>query len=290
MSVQPCARLALPVRRTDDDGAHEEDPARWRVKPAASAEPKGPSRAVQKALFALSGNQCAYEGCPKSMVDQDGTVRGKICHIKGSKPGSARYAENQPAHERHGFYNLLVMCADHSDEIDGQNAAKYPTDLLMEWKRTIETRAGGQELDPATIKIEGPVGLSINQSGGITAGAVHIQLGAEAPEPTDDALQILHCAATHQTLDFFKLHTSSRGDEELCALGCLEIEGVTRPPLRARIRSAIASLEAAGLLESIGSDTWRITGEGYERARSLQFTPQGYFWLKPAPPSSGGSS
>lgn len=47
-----------------------------------------------KLLFARSGNQCAFPKCRAPMAF-DETLTGEVCHIKGARPGSARYDPNQ---------------------------------------------------------------------------------------------------------------------------------------------------------------------------------------------------
>ena len=64
-----------------------------------------PSEAVAKKLYAMSGNRCAFPKCHEPLV-HEGKVTGQICHIKGARPGSARYNSNQNDEERHGFENL----------------------------------------------------------------------------------------------------------------------------------------------------------------------------------------
>ena len=47
-----------------------------------------------KRLFALSGNQCAFQYCEEKIVDKDGNLIGEICHIEDANPG-CRYNPNQ---------------------------------------------------------------------------------------------------------------------------------------------------------------------------------------------------
>lgn len=51
-----------------------------------------PGAATVKTLFALSGNVCAYPGCEQPLTDPAWrSVRGRIGHIYGERPGSARF-------------------------------------------------------------------------------------------------------------------------------------------------------------------------------------------------------
>jgi hypothetical protein len=96
------------------------------------------SDTTKRKVLAASGNQCAHPDCSELMFDLDHeTILGKICHIKGSKPGSARYDEHQPNEERHSFGNLIALCGKHHDIID-DNEDRYPVELLLRWKATHE--------------------------------------------------------------------------------------------------------------------------------------------------------
>ena len=81
--------------------------------------PSGPTSATVKRLFAVSGNECAFPKCIVSLVDHaSGKVTGRICHIRGRKPGSPRYDRGQSNAERHAFGNLVLMCPIHHDVVD----------------------------------------------------------------------------------------------------------------------------------------------------------------------------
>jgi hypothetical protein len=71
----------------------------------------------------------------------DGKVTGRICHIKGAKPGSARYDEDQNDKDRHGFQNLILMCPIHHDVIDADEIA-YPVERLIKLKEDREAYQG----------------------------------------------------------------------------------------------------------------------------------------------------
>ena len=96
------------------------------------------SDTTKRKVLAASGNQCAHPDCSELMFDiYHETILGKICHIKGSKPGSARYDEHQSNEERHSFGNLIALCGKYHDIID-DNEDQYPVALLLRWKATHE--------------------------------------------------------------------------------------------------------------------------------------------------------
>jgi hypothetical protein len=103
------------------------------------------------------------------------TVVGKVCHIKGAKPGSARYDAQQSAAERHGFDNLILMCGRHHDVIDDDEEA-YTVERLIKMKVDHENRTSPVDDDfaekAARLLIDQSL-TTINQSGGITAHTIH---------------------------------------------------------------------------------------------------------------------
>jgi hypothetical protein len=239
--------------------------------------PSEPSVAVKKALFALSGNVCAFPGCSERMVDPDGTVRGRVCHIKGEKEGAARFDANQSPTERHGFHNLIVMCPNHHDEIDGPHRDKYPVDLLQRWKCDHEMRMGGEEVDPASIRIEGAeqVAVSQQQSGGVTANVVNISMpapvGSTQRELSTDALHILFRAvnplppnddAWKGLMQVFKNEVSTT-----YMVGGTKVK-FNDPEHDARYDAAIVELVNLDLVENLGS-TLKVTYQGYQKVKGL---------------------
>ena len=105
-----------------------------------------PRQKTIKRLFAVSGNQCYFPNCKNPLVDKEsGKVTGKICHIKGRKPGAARYDPDQADEERHGFDNLVLMCSIHHDVID-DDPVLYTVFRLEEMKVEHEKiHTGGKE-------------------------------------------------------------------------------------------------------------------------------------------------
>jgi hypothetical protein len=148
-----------------------------------------PSVATIKRLFAVSGNRCAFPQCISPLIHH-GKVTGKVCHIKGSRPGSARYAEDQSAEDRHGFQNLILMCPIHHDVVDSDEI-EYPVDRLLDLKAERETSQNAPSeisddsarqllllLAPTTnhktTNIYNQNVSSTNQTGGITAHTVNV--------------------------------------------------------------------------------------------------------------------
>jgi hypothetical protein len=91
-------------------------------------------------LAALSGNECAFPGCPTPIFDTDhGVMVGEVCHIKGKREGSARYDPAQTDEERDAFENLILMCRAHHAIIDKPaTRAVFPEEMLFGYKRDHE--------------------------------------------------------------------------------------------------------------------------------------------------------
>jgi hypothetical protein len=160
---------------------------------AKRQEQKGdyPRFPVVKRLFAVSGNRCAFLGCTSGLVDQEsGKVIGKVCHIKGNRPGAARYDSNQSEQERQSFENLILMCGVHHDIIDADETM-YTVDFLVQRKKDHEAACDGSVVDvekiatPETIYdltvgtyadvVHGSIINSRDQSGGQVADTINNQ-------------------------------------------------------------------------------------------------------------------
>ena len=98
-----------------------------------------PTQSTLKRLFAHSGNQCAFPRCVAPLTHND-TLIGEVCHIKGDKPGAARYDTSQDAAERQAYDNLIVLCPNHHTVIDDDEAA-YTVERLSRMKIEHEASA-----------------------------------------------------------------------------------------------------------------------------------------------------
>ena len=90
-----------------------------------------------KALFARSGNQCAFPGCDQALFDHKNQFIGQLCHIEAAMPGGSRYNERQTDEERRAYENLLLLCHPHHVEIDNDDD-EYPVEKLQGIKQAHE--------------------------------------------------------------------------------------------------------------------------------------------------------
>ena len=64
-------------------------------------------------LYLKSGNQCAFPGCKRIMIDDKGVFIGQVCHIEAAEPGGERFNDTQSNEDRRKFDNLMLMCYEH---------------------------------------------------------------------------------------------------------------------------------------------------------------------------------
>ena len=101
---------------------------------------KTPTVATIKRLFAVSGNQCAFEKCELPLVDKfSGKVTGRICHINARRENGPRFDSTQTEEENMNFDNLILMCPIHHDVIDS-DVKSYTRDRLIELKESHEQK------------------------------------------------------------------------------------------------------------------------------------------------------
>src|SRR5579864_4164416 len=113
-----------------------------------------PSRSTIKRLFARSGNRCAFPECFLPIFEDSGILTGTVCHIKARSSDGPRYDPAQKSEERHGYDNLILMCARHGRLIDA-DAAAYSAELLCAMKAAHGNKCGSVEISQAdAIKVD----------------------------------------------------------------------------------------------------------------------------------------
>jgi hypothetical protein len=102
------------------------------------------------------------------------TLTGEVCHIKGARPGSARYDPAQTEVERHAYGNLVLMCPTHHTVIDDDEEA-YTVERLYKIKATHEAQSApvpeAEAAAVAGIYIQSVT--NVGQSGGLSAHTVN---------------------------------------------------------------------------------------------------------------------
>lgn len=93
-----------------------------------------------KILWANAAGRCSSTDCNEKLtVGQAAQVAphtlGEMAHIKGKKPGSNRYDEEQLDVQRDSYENLILLCPNHHTIIDKpENEDVYSVDVLVEMK------------------------------------------------------------------------------------------------------------------------------------------------------------
>ncbi|ENO1771296.1 hypothetical protein ACA869_002700 [Vibrio alginolyticus] len=96
------------------------------------------SQQTLKKLFALSGNQCAFPGCTKALVNTDNAKESNICHIEAANEEGERYRESMSDKERADYNNLILLCVQHHTETDDVTA--YTVNKLKQMKEDHEAK------------------------------------------------------------------------------------------------------------------------------------------------------
>ena len=113
-------------------------------------------KVVQKTkdvLRTLSGNQCAYPGCKKALVEpatqeSAALVNADICHIYAVSTKGPRGKTGLTEKELNSPGNLILLCPNHHRLVDSQHET-YPATTLKKWKREHESKV--QELLSADL-------------------------------------------------------------------------------------------------------------------------------------------
>jgi hypothetical protein len=133
-----------------------------------------PSERDVKRLFAMSGNHCAFPKCETHIAEGSALV-GEICHICGRRPNAPRYDATQSEEARHGFDNLILLCANHHKVVDDDEES-YPVERLRKMKATHEAKKQSappaEQIDQIVRGLIDQSVSSVGQSGGLTAHTV----------------------------------------------------------------------------------------------------------------------
>lgn len=98
---------------------------------------KEPTKDVLRALFAKSGNRCAFPGCQHPLVNEKNQFIGQLCHIEAASPGGERYNSHQTDDDRRSYNNLILLCYPH--HVETNDVDFYSVEKLLEIKRRHES-------------------------------------------------------------------------------------------------------------------------------------------------------
>ncbi|RUA31361.1 MAG: hypothetical protein DSY77_13145, partial [Bacteroidetes bacterium] len=96
-----------------------------------------PTTKTLRALFAKSGNRCAFPNCEHPLIDEDQNFVAQVCHIEDALPGG-RFNENISNEETRLYDNLILFCYKH--HVQTNNIHKFPVSKLREIKTKHEAK------------------------------------------------------------------------------------------------------------------------------------------------------
>jgi hypothetical protein len=108
---------------------------------------------IKLKLWVLSGGRCEFPGCNKYLW-RDGLTLSEdnfshMAHIVAATPGGPRGDRILSAEMAKDFDNLILVCFDHSKQVDGINKDNYSIEELQKYKQSHEDRIRRQtELYP----------------------------------------------------------------------------------------------------------------------------------------------
>jgi tetratricopeptide (TPR) repeat protein len=113
---------------------------------------KLPTR-VWKFLYAVSGNQCAFDGCETALTklengNEDVVLQGKLAHIVAASEDGPRGKSDLSDLERARPANIILLCDPCHDLVD-RSPKRYPVEILQQMKRCHEERV--QRRAPANL-------------------------------------------------------------------------------------------------------------------------------------------
>ncbi len=132
-----------------------------------------------KRLFGLSGNECAFPGCTRLLVNTKNAKDSNICHIEAASNGGERYNHSMTDEERADYQNLILLCVQHHDETN--NVELYTVSALQRMKGSHESSFLNKKINnnPSMLK------NTINAIAGITLEDVEETNSLKAFDPRE---------------------------------------------------------------------------------------------------------
>lgn len=87
-----------------------------------------PRTEALRALFARSGNRCAFPGCTALLVNERNHFIAQVCHIESAEVGGERFNATQTDEERRSYDNLILLCYPH--HVETNDVALYSAERL----------------------------------------------------------------------------------------------------------------------------------------------------------------
>jgi len=101
------------------------------------AEHREPTDSTVKELYATA-LRCGLPGCMQTLYrfseTGDRVLNSRVAHIHARREGGPRWNPAMTEQDNRGYDNLILLCIEHSDEID-KIPDRYPPEMLRDWKR-----------------------------------------------------------------------------------------------------------------------------------------------------------
>jgi len=97
-----------------------------------------PKADIIRALFARSGNQCAFPGCKQPLINDKNQFIGQVIHVETALPDGERYNPEQTDEDRRGYENLVLFCYPH--HVETNDVSEYTVEKLKTFKREHEAK------------------------------------------------------------------------------------------------------------------------------------------------------
>lgn len=113
---------------------------------------KAPKLDTLRALFAKSGNCCAFPGCKNKIINNKNKLIGEICYIEAAEEGGERYNPKQTDEERRHYDNLILLCHEH--HVETNDVQEYTVNKLKNMKKVHEAKFinNNFEIDEQVLK------------------------------------------------------------------------------------------------------------------------------------------
>lgn len=112
---------------------------------------KAPTLDTLRALFAKSGNTCAFPGCTQLLINEKNQFIGQVCHIRAAESLGERFDPTMTDEARRHFDNLVLLCYPH--HVETNDVFEYTVPRLVQIKLEHEKANGAKpfKIDEARL-------------------------------------------------------------------------------------------------------------------------------------------
>ena len=167
----------------------------------------------RKILWTRAGNQCAFPGCRKELVQEGGNsgiVVGEEAHIVAKSPSGPRGHEPKPEGGVNSYENFLILCPTHHTIVDGDPDI-YTKQALVDMKHAHETRLRLEQSVSQSWLVGGMV-VELYGSPPVPQGnrwrVAGVQIGQRQACATDDVCWLFESSEADPDIEFWS--TGSR--------------------------------------------------------------------------------